>query len=770
MLNKIVKICVYAIVFLTPLFFLPFSVEAMEFNKSYLLLFLVSLAFICWLAKMIFKDKQVKFQRTPLDLPILVFLFLMTLASFFSVDKVSSIVGSYGRFWPNLVGVLSLGLFYFLVTNNVQFKEFREVEPPNSKKEVRPQSINYSSLIKVFLWSSFFTTITAYFSILGLWQIISDKLLVISERLALPAVMLSRIFNPTSGSLQGLTIFLAITIVLIVCSFACREFSKKGKLFLGILLALETGILVILDFSQAWLIITISLGLFLGFALWKRLFKENVNHLTLPILLFIISICFLAVNPVQDLLPAENTLNNIPQEVLLSQGVSWQTGASALLSRPILGTGLGTFGYSFARYKPESFMKSDFWSLRFDRAGSHIAELFGTIGVLGMLSYLFLIAWFIIISWFILEAKSKCQNPKSQSSPKSQIPIMVCFIALLVSQFFYYQNITLAFSFWLFLGLGVLSWQKPVKEKIWKFNDFPEIGLVFNCCFWVLLIAGLVFYFVAGKFYLADTYYRKQLTTAGDNLQYLEKTVKWADYRTSYHTALAGGYLNLINQEFLKPTNEIDQNFLAQKTMQAIDQGQRATQLSPNRVQVWETLGIVYRDVRGLAEGASDWAVKSFEKALELEPLNPAIYAELGKLKIDEGKNEEGRQFFGRAIAVRGEYWEAELQSALLDEREGETEKATQKLEDLKSRNPFSTEIHFQLGRMYYNGQEIEKAISEFQQVLILFPNHSNARYSLALAYEKQGKISMALEQLEQVLLLNPGNAEVIGKIAELSE
>ena len=122
MWQKLIKFSVYSLVFLMPLFWLPFSSEAFEFNKSYLLFVLVSIGILGWLGKMIFQDKKVIFRRTPLDFFVLGFLVVAIVSYWFSKDRISSLLGFYGRFWPSLMGILNLGGFYFLLTNNVGIK------------------------------------------------------------------------------------------------------------------------------------------------------------------------------------------------------------------------------------------------------------------------------------------------------------------------------------------------------------------------------------------------------------------------------------------------------------------------------------------------------------------------------------------------------------------------------------------------------------------------------------------------------------------------
>ena len=54
--QKVINICLYSLVFLMPLFWLPVTFEAFNFNKLYLLFGLVSVGLFAWIGKMIFKE------------------------------------------------------------------------------------------------------------------------------------------------------------------------------------------------------------------------------------------------------------------------------------------------------------------------------------------------------------------------------------------------------------------------------------------------------------------------------------------------------------------------------------------------------------------------------------------------------------------------------------------------------------------------------------------------------------------------------------------
>jgi len=91
----------------------------------------------------------------------------------------------------------------------------------------------------------------------------------------------------------------------------------------------------------------------------------------------------------------------------------------------------------------------------------------------------------------------------------------------------------------------------------------------------------------------------------------------------------------------------------------------------------------------------------------------------------------------------------------LLLEKQGDTEAAMQELEGLAANYPLSSEILFQLGRLYFNNNQVSEAITQFKRVVILVPNHSNAHYSLGVAYAAQGKKDLAIEIDRQTAKIN---------------
>ena len=182
-----------------------------------------------------------------------------------------------------------------------------------------------------------------------------------------------------------------------------------------------------------------------------------------------------------------------------------------------------------------------------------------------------------------------------------------------------------------------------------------------------------------------------------------------------------------------------------------------------------------------------------------MEPANPALYTELGRLYLMDfqtqkdiavlarGTLEKAKDEFENAIRVKSDFLPALLERALIFEKEGELLRMEKDENGSRSKMaetrrtmegivekigqgilPVNTEAFFHLGRLYLNNNENEKAENQFIAVLVLNPNHSNALYSLGVVYQRTGEPTRAKELFERVLQLNPSSKEVLERLEEL--
>src|SRR3989344_2401572 len=118
MLGRIINYCFYLLFFLTPLFWIPLNFELFEYNKMILTYGITVLITGSWILKMI-QEKAFVLKRTPLDIPLLLFLGANILSTVFSIDQHTSIWGYYSRSNGGLLSIISYLLLYWAFVSSM---------------------------------------------------------------------------------------------------------------------------------------------------------------------------------------------------------------------------------------------------------------------------------------------------------------------------------------------------------------------------------------------------------------------------------------------------------------------------------------------------------------------------------------------------------------------------------------------------------------------------------------------------------------------------
>ncbi len=802
MFNKILKALVHAMVFLLPVFWLPFSFEWIEFSKIYLLFFLGLLATLVWLLKMIIQDREIRVRFGLLDLAVFIFAVIGALSLAFSVDLPSSIFGTYGRFSNGFIAFLSLFLFYLLIRNNVDL-EFgvqngSKDNVKNSEIEDKPQETKIEGGIKLVIkkamqkegsflgfkasdrpresptsdigsrgifaslfWGAFLATLWSFIWLMGVGQ---GKIL----------------FSLTSVSANGFSVFLALMVILVLGkiilghSIHQKSKTKKGwfksigkieKAFCLIFLLLAIFLLFVFDYGTAWTIMGIGLISFIVFAIKHGLVKENLHRMMIPIFFVMVAALFLIINT-QSLLSGlgqNSPLFNFPAEPVLWQGESWRIGflsAKDGIKNLFLGSGMGTFLSDYSMFKSAKMNEGLLWQLRFDRAGSNAAEILATMGFLGFLAFLFVI--FAILRGI----------KKSQAKTSNQAIWWGLLAGAIVSQFIFYQNMVLGGLFW--LALAVCANLSFPQARIFSFKEKPAVGLLFEVAAISLFIALAIGYFFGIKFYLADRHYIKGVMD-GDlakKIELFERAVILNRHQPHYQIAASQALILKFYQELgaEDAAQKEKQDILANYLRYLNSYARNAILISPNQIVMRQNLANIYRDLVGVAGGAADWALTSYNDAIEIEPKNPILYAERGKIYLSLEKTEEARNDFEKSISLAPSYTDGNIQYALFLENQKQVGDAIKVLEEVIGKYPFAANLDtiFNLGRLYHNNNQHDQAIDILESARTNAPNNSNILFVLSMSYQKKGNISEAKKLMEKVLELNPQSEEAKRKLEEL--
>ncbi len=688
-LDLIISISIYLIFFLTPIFFTGLVLQGLGFEKMILFFFLVLLGVVAWVTKGIVMG-ELDLKRTPMDVPILVLLASFTLSTFLSVDTKDSLIGSYSNTSKGLIALYVFTLFYYLIVNNL-----------NSQR------------IKFIFWS--FVTSSSLVFIFTLLQLQKIFLLPFSFTKIIN-------FNPL-GSFSSLTMFIVMSIPLVVVSIAqIKEIHPHLNNNIAIVLRIMLGISALSGF--------VVLALLNGFTFWpaaiigavivlmfflSKVIKITNNNLVIPIASFLLLI-------VLSVLSNFNITNlNLPPEVSLSRKASWSITKQSIKSDPFFGSGPSTFYYDFSKYKSLDFNSSPLWNVRFDSASGVFYELLSTVGILGTITFVVLLLVAISISFLALiktnkkEIHSILLSLFAGSSVAMVLALLFSFSNALILMFVILSVFT--------VSVAVVSYPEKFATLKLSLRTSPKYALALAAIF-LCVSAGVVILFTMGlKMYLADVYAKKALVASDVNkkISNLSQAVQLASYQDNYYVDLANNYMAMANKKALgaKEQTEVQSNLGL-----AIESGQRAVDISPNKAANNEALGLIYENASFYTRGALEWAEKYYNKEIELDPNNPTPYLRIALIKMAQAKNEkdasekeyyvkEAIKKYDEALEKKNDLASAYYGKAIAYEKLNNLDKS---IEELKNATIFSRnnlDYYFELGRLYFNRGVSQSSIQQ---------------------------------------------------------
>jgi len=732
--DKIAKISIYLFVFSAPLFFLPLTLNPLDFNKQILFLVLIFVALIAWILKILASGKF-EINLSFLNISVLIFLLVYGLSTIFSLS-------SYGSFWgwPLNVsaGFLTLLLFVFLycIIANL-FTKKREI----------------FWLLFVLILSGFLAAIFTISQLFGKFIFPWDFTKSIS-------------FN-TIGTINSLSLFLATLLPLVVVLALMIKRLARFFLFLVAITILVN--LVLINFGTAWIVLVGETAILFIFGI-LNLKTAGSQIVPVSMVLLVIALFFIMLRFTLPGFP------QLPPEISPSQKTEINIAKNSLLAKPVFGTGPGTFVYNYSKFKPTDINQTVFWNVRFEAGASEILDKVITTGILGILSFLFVLGSFFWLGFKYLKEKSSIA--KDDSAWFLGLGIFSSFFGILLGQFLYPWNFSLTLIFWLMLS-GLVALDRR-KIKSWEMQSLSKISVGISLVLVLALVFGIGLLLVGTQKYFAETKYFSGLEALAQGnselaIQHLNEAINLNPNLDIYWRDASQLYLVKLN-ELLRQKNLPQETINAQAQdfiAQAVNSAKQATDLEPENVANWSIRGFTYWNIIGILPGAEDWALSSYQRAAELEPANPYIFTEIGRVYISKsdlaGQKETEKRVnlklasenFEKAIALKSDYAPAHFLQAMIYVREEKTKEAIEKLEGIKQIAPLDAGLAFQLGVIYYNDNQLDKAKEELERAIRLDENYSNARYFLGLIYDKRGEKEEAVFQFEKIEKLNPDNEEV---------
>jgi tetratricopeptide (TPR) repeat protein/O-antigen ligase len=733
--NVVLKYSIYILLAIVPILYLSWTADALDFNKQAVLILLSFIALFAWMIKVLVSGKlSLNANRT--YIAVAGFFVASLLATIFSSNKYGSFWGWPGVTSESLLTLIGLALVYFLISNAF------------NKKQI------FNAIIILAL-----SCIAAI--AFGTLQLFGLFIPFISEK--------STSFN-TVGLVGSFGVFVAVLLPLMII---LEIYSKKWlKIVMGIGLVLTAVCLILINYAVVWGLVLAGCALILLFGMFKKNFFD-LRWLGLPIFFLVIALFFLILKP-QIPVPAR------PVEVYLNQSTSFDIALNTLKTSPVVGSGLGTFAYDFAKFKKVEFNQGVLWNVRFDRSGSKVLTLLATTGILGLIAFLGLMGMILFYAVkFIFDKTFKSDGGEKDYSYIVTAGILIAFVVQIIGYFMYSSNLSLEFVYFVLLATFIGLVAEERKEYVLNPSSLLTLSITFAST--LIFIFGLGLIILDGQRYMADIKYMNGVSeiSNGDldkGLNSLEGAVGLNPKADIYLTQLSQAYLSklgeVINDQSLADDNRSQGAQILINN--AINAAKMATDANPRNVSNWSVRGYIYQNLIGLVPGADDWALKSYDEAISLEPVSPYYPTQKGIAymakasvtdKDDSAKKGEdlnnAKIELDKAVQLKSDYAPARFQIAMVYQAQGKTSQEVQALEDAKTSSPNDVGLLFQIGLVYYQEGSYEKAKTNLETAVNLSPNYANAMYFLGLTYSKLGQNSKAIEQFKKIAELNPDNEQI---------
>lgn len=582
----VVKYSIYALIFLLPIFFLPWTTEVIDYNKQIIFLVLVLFSFFAWMMKALILGKF-GINKSPMHIVAGIFFLVYLLATIFSVYKHGSFWGQPQQASESMLTLVCLLLFYFLVSNVFSKKNILTSVIVLSFSAVIAELIGVLQLFNLFIFPFSFSK--------------------------------SVIFN-TIGSAGSLGIFAAVLIPLaIALAIICKNWWRILFIFQIIL---SVVILILLNFTVVWWVAVAVSAIFMTLGITKRDFFD-VRWMSLPMFFLAVSLFFILLNL------QINWLAQKPNEIFISQRAGFDIAMQSIKERPLFGSGPGTFAYNFSKFKSPDFSSTSLWNVVFNKSSSKFLNNLATTGVIGFLAILVFLIYPVFLGIKFL-VKNNSEDPILLAG------LSTVLAGQIVAFFLYNSNFVLDFLYFFTIAAIICFVSKNKIEHVLKPSSL--ITLTATLIFTLIFIFGIGLLILSGQKYLAEVNYYKALVAYQSNqeaegLKKLESAVKLNFRSDLYLRQLSQAYLLSLQQELKNAgQNPNDETKTRIQTLlsNSINAGKAAADANPQNVNNWLLLGYVYQNLIGIANDAQKWAISAYDSALKLDPNNPYVFYSLG--------------------------------------------------------------------------------------------------------------------------------------------
>ncbi len=634
-LDSLISMAIIFLAAIIPLIFSNLTTDFFDIPKLISLVVVLTILLGLWISSWLIRGK-VEIVRTPLDVPFLLLFFVILVSTYFSASRYSSIYGVLPDVHGSAVSWIAYIFLYFVAASHLRSE----------------------GLVKLLLRTLIITgSIIAVVSVLAFFQIF------------LPFDLAKGINFTPAGST-----FSAISFLLIVLPFPLLAIVGGNKLLpqaLAVVIAVLFSITIVLLGSIPLYFVLLLVFVVSLFAAKSHLNNQSLILLLIPLTLsLLISVLLYVSFPGNHLYEIKN---NFPKEIQLPFGTSWKISVSAFRDKPFVGTGPGTYLYNFTSYKPVEFNQLKFWNFTFGFAHNEFLQFLATLGGLGLFSLTTVIGIVLFYSKkYLISDISEHQYTEHGLLPGLAISAVVSTVIIAV-----HASTLVSAVITLLIYAALMASRKQTRDKISEYaikikipgiNSRVEIASLISL---ILFFGALIF--IAPRTYsavLADYYHRKALSLANKDgtktYEYLQRAESYNPYIDLYRIDMAQTNFALANSLASQkgPTKEnpkgtlTDQDKQTIQTLvtQAINEGRASVVLSPRSSRNWNVLGLIYRNITGVAKNSLTFSLDAYGRSIQMDPYNPTLRVDVGTIYYLTKNYDLAVRFYSDSVNLKPDY------------------------------------------------------------------------------------------------------------------
>lgn len=195
----------------------------------------------------------------------------------------------------------------------------------------------------------------------------------------------------------------------------------------------------------------------------------------------------------------------------------------------------------------------------------------------------------------------------------------------------------------------------------------------------------------------------------------------------------------------------------------ALRLAEKIVEARPRTALAHNLLGAIH-----IAAGRSPEAVKSFQRAINLDGTNPQFYSNLGETERQRGKLREAAIALSRAIELDPRSFQALNNLGIVHFDRKDYEEAVTLYGRAIAANPDYPEAHNNLGNVLRMLGKDEEALEEYQKALMIRENYPEAYNNLATILREKEQVAEAEHAYRKAIDLNPQYMDAYNNLAVL--